>query len=439
MISIEEIKEKGVVGSGGAGFPCYVKVGSEAEILIVNAAECEPLLHKDIAILLHRTETFLKGLSYAVALSSAQRVIIGIKKKHEEVIEHLQSLVPNNVTLFPMRDFYPAGDEITLIYETTGRIVAPGKLPITQHVIVNNVETLYNLGKSGPVISKFLTVGGEVENPVSVDVPIGTPYRDVLKIARPKLEKFVVLVGGPMMGMLAESLNDPVIKTTGGLIVLPLDHILVTRMTTAANEKSVNRIAKSACDQCTFCSELCPRALLGHPVRPHNAMRKLLFSWESVVIDSASAHTLFCCECNLCSVVACPEGLYPSQACIYSKRAVSKEKIQFNGGFSDSAHPLIEYRRTPTKKIKERLDLNRFLDRGPLSEFMDQSRRLEILLRQHIGAPAESLVVEGQAVKRGEKIATVGDQLGAEIHSSSAGVVIEVNRKAIVIERRETT
>ncbi len=439
MISTQEIKEKGVVGAGGAGFPCYVKVGSQAEILLVNAAECEPLLHKDMEILLKETDLFLKGLLQAASLCSAQQIIIGIKEKHAKVIDRLKAKIPGSVTLFFLRDFYPAGDEITLIYETTGRIVPPGELPLACDIIVNNVETLYNIAKEGPVISKFLTVGGEVENPVSMDVPIGTPYRDVLEIARPKLDSYDVVVGGPMMGMLADDLSEPVTKTTGGLIVLPKGHTLTSRMSTADNERSVNRIGKSSCDQCTFCSELCPRALLGHPIRPHKAMQKLLFTSGEIEADRESTHTLFCCECNLCSVAACPEGLYPSQACVYSKRALIKENIQFTGEKSASAHPLIEYRRTPTKKIKERLDLIRFKDCGPLIDFKSKTKLFEIFLRQHIGAPAEPLVKEGQQVEKGEKIATVGENLGAEIHSSISGVVKEVNAKAIVIERQENS
>jgi Na+-translocating ferredoxin:NAD+ oxidoreductase RnfC subunit len=215
MISTNEIKEKGVVGAGGAGFPTYVKFSSEAEILIVNAAECEPLLHKDMEILLRRTDDFLRGLSIAAKLTSAQKVIIGIKKKHDDVISHLETRLPGSVEISPVKDFYPAGDEITLIYETTGRVVAPGKLPITQNVIVSNVETLYNLAKDGPVTTKFLNIVGEVQNPVTVEVPIGTPIGEVLEIARPMLERFQLVVGGPMMGRIAENLEEPVTKTTG--------------------------------------------------------------------------------------------------------------------------------------------------------------------------------------------------------------------------------
>jgi len=433
MISTDEIKEKGVVGAGGAGFPTYVKFSSEAEIFIVNAAECEPLLHKDMEILLHRTDGFLSGLSIASSLTSAQKVIIGIKKKHADIIRHLEPRLPDGVEIFPINDFYPAGDEITLIYEATGRVVAPGQLPLTNNVIVSNVETLYNLNKDGPVTTKFLNIVGEVQNPVTVEVPIGTPIGDVLKIARPGLERFQLVVGGPMMGHLAKNLEEPVTKTTGGLIVLPEEHILVQKMMTGAVEKNVTKIAKAACDQCSFCTELCPRALLGHPIQPHKAMRSLQFSVNGSV-HGESAHTLFCCECNLCTVVSCPEGLYPSQACIFGKRATVKGGFEFKGDISAPVHPLIDYRRVPSRRIKERLDLLKFRDEGDLAEFTVRPRRLEILLKQHIGAPAKSLVTVGQRVQQGEKIATVGDDLGAEIHSSLSGAVVEINEKAIIIE-----
>ncbi len=439
MITTDDIKEKGVVGAGGAGFPAYVKMGSCAEMLIVNAAECEPLLHKDMEILLNRTDAFFTGLSRAALLCSAEKIVIGIKKKQEAVIRHLEPRLAGNVSLFPLRDFYPAGDEITLIFEVTGRIVPPGALPISRGVVVSNVETLYNIGKEGPVISKFLTVGGAVESPASMDVPLGTPYREVLKTVRPIPDRFDVVVGGPMMGRLAKDLDEPVTKTTGGLIVLPEGHLLKERMTVGADEKTVNRIAGNACDQCAFCSELCPRALIGHPVRPHLAMRKLMFPNGKALSSGGSAHTLFCCECNLCSVAACPEGLYPSRACGFSKRAHMKEKVGFTGDKSASAHPLVDYRRVPVQKIKERLDLGRFPDTGPLMEEAIRSGRLTLPLSQHIGAPAKPLVKAGQEVTKGEKIASVGKDLGAEIHASARGIIVEVNDKAIVLERRERT
>jgi len=437
MITISEIKEKGVVGAGGAGFPCYVKLSSEAETLIVNAAECEPLLHKDVEMLLHHTETFIKGVLAAAKLANASRIIIGIKEKHKKLITHLKQALPSSISLFPLRDFYPAGDELNLIYEVTGRVVQPGELPISENVIVQNVETLFNIAVDGPVISKFLTVGGEVAAPVSVDVPLGTTFREVIAFARPRLDNFEVVVGGPMMGKLAHDLDEPVTKTTGGLIILSPDHILVQKMKTSGIETQVNRIGKSSCDQCSFCSELCPRALLGHPVQPHLAMRNLLFSNGELTPDQSAAHTLYCCECNLCTVVACPEGLYPSQACINSKRKLIRQKIQYEGDKTAKAHPLIAYRRTPTRRVKERLDLMRLTDAGPLVAFASSAKQFEIRLQQHIGAPATPLVQVGDQVHKAEKIASVGDALGAEIHSPVDGLVTSIEQNAIIIQRQE--
>ena len=173
MTKIIDLKENGVVGAGGAGFPTYKKFEIPVEVFIVNAAECEPLLHKDKQILEHRTDTFFQGLSRCMKLVSAQKAIIGIKKKYTHLVQLLQNMCPDQVEICLLRDFYPAGDEITLIYETTGRVVKAGELPFSQAVTVSNVETIYNIGKKGPVLSKWLTVAGCVHEPTTIEVPLG--------------------------------------------------------------------------------------------------------------------------------------------------------------------------------------------------------------------------------------------------------------------------
>ena len=207
MISVEDIKDYGIVGAGGAGFPAYVKLGSSVEIFIVNAAECEPLLHKDKEILLQKTEMFLKGLEHCIRLVGAKRCIVGIKRKYKDLIRHLETSCGEHIELFPLNDYYPAGDEILLTYETTGRVVEAGALPITQNVLIHNVETILNIGKRAPVTTKFITVAGDVENPVSLEVPIGISFREAIDVAVPKSTEFGVIVGGPMMGELADSLD----------------------------------------------------------------------------------------------------------------------------------------------------------------------------------------------------------------------------------------
>ena len=433
MISSKDVKEWGIVGAGGAGFPAYVKLESRAKILIVNAAECEPLLHKDKEILQHYTEIFFAGLRRCMEMTGAQRCIIAIKAKYTDLINKIKGCCADGAEIFPLQDFYPAGDEITLIYETTGRVVAAGQLPISQEIVVQNVETIYNVGRERPVVTTFLTVGGDVSRPMSVEVPIGVSFKDVIDQARPKSRDFNVIVGGPMMGCLADDLNWPVTKTTGGLLVFPADHPLIRCYKTLSDERQVSFIGKAACDQCAMCTELCPRNLLGHPVQPHLAMRKLLFSPGTFSPDPGEAHTLYCCECNLCTLMACPEGLFPSQVCMYNKRELLQAKIPYQGPARNEAHSLISYRRTPIKKVMARLDLNRFVNEGPLVPFGFQPKTLTVALRQHIGAPGEPMVKLGETVMADQKIATVGKNLGAEIHAPLSGQIREITDDFIVI------
>lgn len=434
MASIEAIKENGIIGAGGAGFPTYLKLSSQAEIFIVNAAECEPLLHKDKEILLRRVGPFLKGLEIAKKLVGAKRCIIGIKAKYPGLVAHLKQHCHGLAEIFLLDDFYPAGDEITLIYETTGRVVNAGQLPITKNVMVNNVETLYNIGMQKPVVSKFITIGGDVASPRTVEVPIGISIGEVVQTARPNRDEFAVVIGGPMMGVLADDMNVPVTKTTGGLLVFHKGHVLVDRLQTAASEARVIAIGKSACDQCIFCTELCPRYLLGHPIQPHKSMRTLIYSGPTLSRDKLSTTSLYCCECNLCSLISCPEGLYPAQACIYSKKQLMQDKKKYTGPQSGGVHPLIAYRRTPSSKIMKRLDLERYVNKGPLTPFDNQPGQVTLKLDQHIGVPAAPMVNVGDAVTAGQKIASVGDQLGAELHSPFDGLVTRVEKQSICIK-----
>jgi Na+-translocating ferredoxin:NAD+ oxidoreductase RnfC subunit len=434
MISVEEIKDCGIVGAGGAGFPSYVKLSSQVEIFIVNAAECEPLLHKDKEILSQKTEVFLKGLKDCIRLVGAKRCIIGIKGKHKNLIKYLESCCDDYIEIFPLGDYYPAGDEILLTYETTGRVVKAGALPISQNVLIHNVETIFNIGKQEPVTTKFITVAGDVKTPVSLEVPIGISFREAIEVAVPNPKEFGVIVGGPMMGCLVDSLEQPVTKTTGALLVFPTDHILIQRYATANSVKKVAAIGRSACDQCSMCTELCPRNLIGHPIQPHKAMRMLSFPVDLPETRAMASHTIFCCECNLCSLVSCPEDLYPAQTCINYKRAVMKEKVPYNGEAHNKPHELINYRKTPIKKIMAKLDLAKFKNYAPLVDFAPCPEQLKVMLTQHIGASAKPLVQTGDRVTARQKIGTVGNNLGAEIHSPMDGSVMEVTERYIVIK-----
>ncbi|MCL2329980.1 MAG: 4Fe-4S dicluster domain-containing protein [Phycisphaerae bacterium] len=431
-ISVETIEACGVVGAGGAGFPTHVKLKAKADTIILNAAECEPLLHKDKEMLRAFPDEVIAGLQAGKELVGANEAIIGIKGKYHDVIELLRPKLPAGMRITELSDTYPTGDEFVLVYDTTSRVIPPGKIPLNVGCVVMNVETAYNVARGVPVIEKFLTVAGAVNHPVTMKVPIGVTFAEVLEWAGgAAISDPVAIVGGVMMGRLCTDFSETVTKTTGGLIVLPRDHGLVQRY--LASWANIARIGASACDQCSFCTEFCPRYLLGHPIEPHKAMRSLGFSMtgEANVIG-----TMFCCECNLCSMMSCPEGLDPKNVCAQNKRRLMSEGRKWEVE-PNLVRPQLHLnnRRTPIGRLIRKLGLFNFTNKGPMIDVPNAARRVVLPLKQHVGAPAEPTVTMGTQVKRGDVIAKpAAGKLGAVIHASISGRVAAVG-DAVVIEQ----
>jgi Na+-translocating ferredoxin:NAD+ oxidoreductase RnfC subunit len=333
----------------------------------------------------------------------------------------LEPQLPRGVRIAPLSDTYPAGDEFILVHDITGRIIPPGGLPKDVDAAVANVETLVNIGLDRPVTHKYLTVAGAVKSPVTLRVPVGLSLADAIQAAGgATATPHAILLGGVMMARLAESPDQPITKTTGGIIVLPTTHTLAARH--GAQWGQIARVGRSACDQCRFCTEMCPRYLLGHPIEPHAAMRALSFTEPP---NPTIAGTLYCCECNLCSLYACPEDLDPKNVCVESKPIARERGLVFKGAPEDvKVHPLAEGRRIPIKRLMARLGLNGFRNVGPLVDHPFAPRRVVLPLKQHAGAPAEPAVRPGQGVKVGDLVARpAGGQLGAPIHASIDGTV----------------
>jgi Na+-translocating ferredoxin:NAD+ oxidoreductase RnfC subunit len=400
-------------------------------MVIANAAECEPLLHKDKELLHHHAEPFLRGMKMAMDLVGAREGVVGIKEKYHEIIAALEAQVPAGVRVQPLPDCYPAGDEFILVHMVTGRVIPPGGLPKDVDTVVSNVETLMNIALDKPVTHKYLTVAGAVETPVTLRVPIGITIGEVIEAAGgTTVEDFGVLIGGVMMAKPAASLDIPVTKTTGGIVVLPVEHALIRRHN--APWHHIAKIGRSACDQCRFCTEFCPRFLLGHPIEPHRAMQSLGFASGA---DTMVAGTLYCCECNLCTMFACPEDLDPKSVCVQSKPVARERGLTFKGTpESVTPHPMAEFRRVPMRRLMAKLGLGEFNNVGPLTEHTFAPRKVNVLLKQHAGAPAVPVVKSGDRVREGDLLAAMEkSKLGARIHASIDGVVT-VNKDAIVIE-----
>ena len=430
-VTVETVQSCGVVGAGGAGFPTHVKLSARAEIVILNAAECEPLLHKDKEMLRCWPDEIIAGLQNARRLCGAREAVIGIKGKYEDVIEILRPKLPEGMRIVELCDSYPTGDEFILVYDVTKRIIPPGKIPLAVGVVVINVETAYNVARAVPVTEKFLTVAGAVNEPVTARVAVGTTFREAIELAGgATVPDPYALIGGVMMGQLATDLDEPITKTTGGLIVLGQDHSLVRRY--SYSWKEIARIGASACDQCSFCTEFCPRYLLGHPIEPHRAMRSLEFTMMG---ESNVVGTQFCCECNLCTMIACPEDLDPKNVCTQNKRRLAADGKRWEAEADPVRAELhLDNRRVPIGRLIRKLGLSSFTNKGLMREELYNPARVTLSLQQHIGAPAEPTVKVGDRVQVGDVVARPTEgKLGAVIHASITGRVSSV-ADSIVIE-----
>ena len=442
-ITQEMIAEAGVVGAGGAGFPTHVKLAGKADTVVINAAECEPLLHKDKEVLRHEADGVIAGLADAMQLVGAARGIVGIKGKYTDVIEVLKPKLARNMQITPLADAYPSGDEFILVYDTLGRVIPPGAIPLAVGAVVMNVETALNVARAAeqPVTEKYLSVAGAVAEPVTLRVPVGVTLAECVAaaggatIADPNY-----IVGGVMMGYLEDNHQALVDKTTGGVIVLPGDHVVVRRR--RQNWQEIVRIGRSACDQCSFCTELCPRWLLGHPIEPHRAMRSLQFN---LVGEANVIGTSFCCECNLCSLYSCPEDLDPKNVCTQNKRRLIAEKRRWENPPFNPRRPELHManRKAPTSRLMQKLGLQGFRNVGPMVPELVEAERVGIKLKQHIGAACEAAVAVGQAVAKGQVIgrrpaADGKPALGAPVHASIGGMVTGVRDGVVWIERSKS-
>ncbi|MBI5837857.1 MAG: 4Fe-4S dicluster domain-containing protein [Candidatus Eisenbacteria bacterium] len=440
--AIRAIRAAGVVGAGGAGFPTYRKLEGRADTIIANGAECEPLMYKDREVMIHRRDALLRGLAIQRELSGASRVVLAVKRKNADVLDALRpAAASEGIELFVMEDVYPAGDEYVLVYDITGRRMRPGGIPLQVGVVVDNVETIANVAAAldgVPVTEKFVTVTGEVAEPVTAVVPVGVSIADCVGLAGGlTCADPVVLTGGVMMGGAETDLSLPVTKTTAGLIVLPANHPLVERKT--APRRHYDRVGHSTCDQCSLCTEMCPRYILGYPIEPHKVMRSLLMTGEEK--DRVSLWAEHCCECNVCTLFACPEKLDPKNICADAKRELKARGIRRSVGELEQlfgpVHPMRHGRQIPIPMLYRRLGLTGYDRHARFVEGGGAPAGVTIPMDAHIGAPATPTVAAGARVARGDVVGAVpDDQLGCAVHASIEGVVTAVDGRGVHIQSR---
>lgn len=435
MNLVEQIRQSGVVGAGGGGFPTHVKLAAKADTVIANGAECEPLLHKDAVVMEHQAKEMIRGIQLAMEAVGAGQGIVGIKAKNHHAVEAVQAACAGTaVRVHLLGDYYPAGDEYDLVHETTGRLIPPGGIPIQVGAVVCNVETFINVAAAAegrPVTHKTLTVAGAVTNPLTLTVPLGTSLRECLAAAGgARVADPVLCVGGMMMGETVQDLDRPVTKTTGGFIVLPRDHHIIERKLKPAPAQ--NAIGKSACDQCRYCTEYCPRYLLGYAVEPHQVMRTLAFTATGK--EHFNQWAAMCCACGLCTLYACPEELFPKEACDQSKAELKQAGIKWSGRMTVTPHPMRDGRRVPIKSLMRKLHIAQFDHPAPLQPVKLNPSRLVLPLKQSAGVAAQPIVKAGDRVDAGQKVAEIpAAALGAALHAPVAATVAAVSAQGIVL------
>ncbi len=435
---IQKIKDAGVVGSGGAGLPSYVKADAKVDTVLVNGASCEPLLMSDPYLMETEIDTMVRGLEALLDCTGAGKGIICLKGKHEKAMASVKAAVARDgkgrLEVFELKDFYPAGDEHVLVHEVLGKIVPERGIPLQIGAVVSNVETLYNVALAiddKPVTHRYLTVTGEIKRSGVVKVPVGTLVSEVLDFAGgPTISDFKVVDGGPMMGRVLPDTQQPVTKTTSGLIVLPPDHTVVARK--IMDPAKVRRITNTICCQCSQCTDLCPRNLLGHKLHPHKLMRVLD---DQVLTSAVAREALLCSECGICEKFACPMMVSPREVNAQIKQTLMREGIRWEAPARElAAHPFRSSRFIATKRLVQRLNLSKY-DTHPGSFGDYTPSMVKIPLRQHIGAPANCMVSQGDRVRQGDLIGEIPEKaMGARVHASIGGVVESINDGMITIK-----
>lgn len=309
------IKEAGIVGLGGAGFPTHVKLTPKDEAgittVIVNGAECEPYLTSDYRLMMEQPEKIVGGLKVILQLFDNAKGVLGIENNKPEAIKKLTELVKDEprIEVCPLLTKYPQGGERTLIYAVTGKEINSSMLPADAGCVVDNVDTvvsIYNaVCESTPLIRKIITVTGEaVANPTNVEVRLGTDYKRVLAAAGGfKTEPEKMISGGPMMGQALFSLDFPVAKTSSALTCFTKDDV-------AAMEPT-------PCIRCGKCVDVCPEHLIPQ-LMMGVAERNDLEGFQKL-------NGMECVECGCCAFT-CPAKRPLTQAFKEARKAVAASR-----------------------------------------------------------------------------------------------------------------
>ena len=308
------VKEMGIVGMGGATFPTSVKLtvpmGKEVDALLINGVECEPYLTSDYRLMIENGDEVLEGVMVAAAIVRPKRIVIGIEANKLDAVEILSAKAAEKgypVEVMPLKVKYPQGDEKQLIKAILGREVPSGKLPLDVGAVVCNLGSCYAMYEAAvyhkPLIERVITVSGEsVNEPKNIIAPIGTKFSELIAYCGGEKDDAVSAVaGGPMMGFAISDEDTPMVKGSGGLLVLP---------------KMIDDFS-APCVLCGKCVQHCPMGL-----QPNKMFRNIKYGNYQAAMDLG---LMDCKECGCCAYT-CPSHLPLVQGFKLGKKMGRKKK-----------------------------------------------------------------------------------------------------------------
>lgn len=310
---VNAVRASGVVGLGGAGFPTFVKLGvkdlSAVKAIIINAAECEPYITSDTRTMLDKADYIAKGIDLLQKYLVPNRIIIGIEDNKKTCIDKMNKVAhgKDNVEVKVLPSVYPQGGEKVLVYNTIGRIIPKGGLPLDVGAVVINCTTLASIAEyvetGMPLVEKCITVDGSaVKEPKNVIAPIGTPLEKLFDFCSGfKAEPKKVLYGGPMMGIAVPSLDLPVLKMTNAVI--------------AMDENDAKLPKATACINCGECVNHCPLRLDPRAIAKAYKL-DMCEELKNLCAD-------LCMECGCCAYV-CPAKRHIVQTNKLAKAKLNK-------------------------------------------------------------------------------------------------------------------
>jgi electron transport complex protein RnfC len=315
---VEAIQAVGVVGLGGAGFPTHAKLkipdGKHVDTLVINGAECEPYLTTDHRVMLEHADDVMTGIPYLMRATGAERTIIAVEANKSDAAEALRAAIPAGaaitVEVLPVK--YPQGAEKILITALLGREIPSGGLPVDVHAICVNVGTTAELGKLLPrgmgLQERVITVGGPaIKKKGNYRIPIGTTLRFILDFVGTEDDISTVLLGGPMMGSAASSLDISITKGTTGVIAF-----------TQRETGQISAQKQFPCIRCGYCVDACPIFL-------NPSKLGLLAEHGRHQSMANDFHLMDCFECGCCTFV-CPSHIPLVQHFRIAKAAVRKAR-----------------------------------------------------------------------------------------------------------------